>query len=125
MEPMVSLIKNIGSDYVFNLQEVDSSTWAAGIYFVIDKDNNIIYVGQSVDIRQRISQHRWDKFRNGERFLWKERDRNAFGSKLEEEAYWISILQPVYNRTIKTKINPRKLMEYEKEKGACKNKHLT
>ena len=98
-----NMIRNQALKYVIELPEFCGERSASGIYFVINQEQSIIYIGKSVDIKQRVSQHR-TRFHDCV-FLWKARD-SMFCEIEEEEAFWISILRPRYNRSIRCKLHP-------------------
>ncbi|RLD75894.1 MAG: hypothetical protein DRJ10_14465 [Bacteroidetes bacterium] len=41
----------------FNKAQIDNLSENAGIYYFFDKNNNLIYIGKSINIRKRILQH--------------------------------------------------------------------
>ena len=80
----------------------NSTAQVSGIYFVVDDEGEIIYVGKSVNLakRIRIQQRNYPK----ERFLWKKKE-SPYYDLLSEESFWISVLRPKYNRTINCGLN--------------------
>jgi hypothetical protein len=74
-----------------------------GIYFLCDEDSRILYVGQSVDVGQRLGRHRQRGLIPFKRvfFIPCERER-----LVDLEYYWIQKLSPPLNGDIPIPLNP-------------------
>ena len=105
----------------------------AGIYFIKDINNEIIYIGQSINISRRINEHKkYSPFKNEIRdikyiLLSKEKLNN-------EEQKWILKIKPKYNKeylikpfisknkiTKKCMLCGKKFETYYKEQKYCIN----
>ena len=91
LDTMIDELLNPDSVKVLDLE----SMFTVGIYFLVS-ENEIVYVGQSIDIGQRVRSHRNDikKVFDEVRFIeCKEEE------LLEKECEFISVLNPKYNKT--------------------------
>lgn len=71
--------------------------WCCGVYFLFSGEE-VVYVGQSINVHARIKQHvKWIPFDDCG-WLAVEQDK-----LLEVESYYISLLQPMYNKRRESK----------------------
>ena len=93
------------TEYVLTLPEVSITDVPrmSGIYFVVNADDQVVYVGVSVDINQRWRGHklRASAIANTWRIFVKPFNRDRFFVKEQEEAWFIATLWPEHNRLIK------------------------
>lgn len=78
------------------------------LYFLIN-DEEIVYIGQSKNLTSRIKQHKNDKKFNSFSFIEFKENLN------EEEAFFILLFNPIYNRAIPQ--NNKYLLLNEKQNG--------
>ena len=77
---------------------IDNLPEISAIYFMV-KENKILYIGQSSNIRKRLSSHRWIVKNYVPKIHYLEVWDNK--NRLELENYYINKFLPLYNRMIK------------------------
>jgi hypothetical protein len=96
----INAIRQQALEYIGQLPELDGQT-ASGIYFLIE-NQEIVYIGQSVDIKRRIEQHRASGRFRIDKVLFKEKA-SEFANLDEEEVFWIATVWPLNNKQINCK----------------------
>jgi hypothetical protein len=91
-------IGDLSKVHVIELPELES---VSGIYFLM-QDEQVVYVGQSTNVYQRIIQHKEMKKIPFSHALWYE---VAPPDLISVEYYWISRLRPPHNNGNKARIN--------------------
>jgi len=77
-----------------------------GVYFVIETaTKKCVYVGKACDLRQRWKGHKLRPLLSaGHELRWKPVDRSWFCNAEHEEAFFIAVLRPKYNRILKANV---------------------
>lgn len=103
-----------------NLDQIEALPDTCGIYYMYDADQNVLYVGKSLNIRKRIIEHFADKTKKGEQ-LRKAVAGFSFevtGSELAAlllESAEIKRLQPPVNRAQRLRLYPYAIYAYTDE----------
>jgi hypothetical protein len=101
-------VRDAATNYVLTLENVpiERAPQMSGIYFVVDGNDRVVYVGSAVDIQQRWRGHRLRAMAisSGFRLFYKQCDHNTFMNKEREESWFTAVLWPEYNRIIKCKM---------------------
>lgn len=90
-------------DIIFPLDIINALPSVAGVYFFYDKNDILIYIGKSVNIKQRVKQHFFGKDRKSIKIqtFTKKIKYEITGSELIAlllESELIKEFQPIYNR---------------------------
>lgn len=88
----------------------------AGVYFLMNDDDEIVYIGQSVNVAARIGQHCIDK-RKHPHFTKVAAVSVPASRLLEIEAKYIAAYSPILNGTTEEKINDRVLARLKLKKS--------
>jgi hypothetical protein len=83
---------------------------AAGVYALMDDDENVLYVGQSGNFAQRLARHVTDKKKKGVTKCCLAGVPDA-GMRLIQETIWIALLRPPLNTAVMLRIHSGKLTE--------------
>lgn len=75
----------------------------AGIYFLINKNDEIVYVGSGMCVLSRIEMHKKDNAKKFNRHFIIEMQSDSKELRMELEKRYIELLRPVYNK----QCNPR------------------
>lgn len=79
-----------------------------GIYFIVNKNNGKIYIGSSVNIKQRISKHKSDLKKNKHHSYLLQRAWNKDG----EESFEFKVVEEVYEKNRLKKIEHGYFLKY-------------
>lgn len=90
-----TLIKSIESTVTINSSDMDSMFFTPCIYFLLQNDK-VVYVGESISVMTRISQHVKDGTKSFNGFSF-EPFRGSDKERKHKEKLLIKKLQPVYN----------------------------
>lgn len=84
-------------DKLFQIPTYDDKDKCTGIYFLLDFNCNIVYIGKSIDVFTRIKQHRKEKVKVWCHQLFLPVDEKHVN---DYEAYYINKIRPIYNKVI-------------------------
>ena len=102
----------------FTIDDLHAYPDLPGVYYMYDRYNRVIYVGKSINIRKRLTQHFGDHGRKTDRILQevKDIDYELTGHELLAiilESYEIKNLNPEINKIQKTKDYPYFIYTYK------------
>lgn len=88
---------------MITLKTLQKVRGVAGVYFLYNKDNELVYIGQSKNIYTRILEHKFENKKKFESFIHIKFD-DTFTREIYEITF-ISIAKPKYNKLVVDDIN--------------------
>jgi DNA polymerase-3 subunit epsilon len=111
------LLKRASLPPLLDPDEVSSIPNTAGVYYFYSQQNELLYVGKSVNLRNRVLSHFSSDYKNSKEFQMSQKTAHVtfettpsdFGAQIRE-SHQIKALAPLYNRRLR---KTRKLYQYK------------
>ena len=111
------LLKRASLPPLLDPDEISSIPNTAGVYYFYSQQNELLYVGKSVNLRNRVLSHFSSDYKNSKEFQMSQKTAHVtfettpsdFGAQIRE-SHQVKALAPLYNRRLR---KTRKLYQYK------------